>query len=332
MNIVQIVDSKGKRRVGLAAGAQVVLLKKVATTLDLARLALKEGKSLSAMASSLAGTATEDYAKALKEKRVLTPVDHPDPAHCIITGTGLTHLGSAAARDGMHKKLSGAKEELTDSLKMFKMGLEGGRPKSKSEAGVQPEWFYKGDGSWLVGPGQPLPLPSFALDGGEEPELAGLYLIDDKGRPVRLGFALGNEYSDHVTERQNYLYLAHSKLRHSAIGPEMVMGPIPVSIEGMSRIIRGGKTIWEKPFLTGEANMSHSLANLEYHHFKYDGFRRPGDIHIHYFGTATLSIADNVKTQDGDIFEISAPPFGAPLRNTLKAAKPSYRPGGARTL
>ncbi len=56
---------------------------------------------------------------------------------------------------------------------------------------MQPEWFLQGDGSWLVGPGQPLPMPSFALDGGEEPELAGLYLIDDKGRPVRLGFALG---------------------------------------------------------------------------------------------------------------------------------------------
>ena len=197
---------------------------------------------------------------------------------------------------------------------------------------MQPEWFYKGDGSWLVGPGQPLPLPAFALDGGEEPELAGLYIIDDKGPPVRLGFALGNEYSDHVTERQNYLYLAHSKLRHSAIGPEMVVGGIPASIEGMSRILRGGKVIWEKPFLTGEANMSHTLANLEYHHFKYDGFRRPGDLHIHYFGTATLSIADNVKTEDGDVFEITAAPFGAPLRNPLKAVKPGYKPGGAKAL
>ena len=159
------------------------MLKKANTTLDLARLALDEGKKLAAMASSLAGTATEDYAAALKEKRVLTPVDHPDPAHCIITGTGLTHLGSAAARDGMHKKLSGAAEDLTDSLKMFKMGLEGGKPKAKGEAGVQPEWFYKGDGSWLVAPGQPLPKPSFALDGGEEPELAGLYMIDAKGKP-----------------------------------------------------------------------------------------------------------------------------------------------------
>ena len=167
---------------------------------------------------------------------------------------------------------------------------------------------------------------------GEEPELAGLYLIDGKGRPVRLGFALGNEYSDHVTERQNYLYLAHSKLRHSSIGPEMVTGRIPASIEGMSRIIRGGKVIWEKPFLTGEANMSHTIANLEYHHFKYDGFRRPGDLHIHYFGTATLSIADGMKTADGDVFEIAAAPFGAPLRNPLKAVKPGHRPGRVKAL
>lgn len=332
MNLVQIRDQKGKRRVGLVDGANIVLLKKVATTIELAKLALKEGKKLAALAASLATSSTEDYARALKDKRVLTPVDHPDPAHCIITGTGLTHLGSAAARDGMHKKLSGAAEDLTDSLKMFKMGLEGGKPKTKTEAGVQPEWFYKGDGSWLVGPGQPLPKPSFALDGGEEPELAGLYLIDDKGRPVRLGFALGNEYSDHVTERQNYLYLAHSKLRHSAIGPEMIMSAPPAAIEGISRIIRKGKTIWEKPFLTGEANMSHTLANLEYHHFKYDGFRRPGDLHIHYFGTATLSIADGIKPEDGDIFEISAAPFGAPLRNPLKDVKSGHKPGGVKPL
>ncbi len=332
MNLIQIVDSKGKRRVGLVGGGEVVILKKVSTTLDLARMALKEGKKLAKMASALAGTTTEDYAKALKEKRVLTPVDHPDPAHCIITGTGLTHLGSASARDGMHKKLSGATEELTDSLKMFKMGLEGGKPKAKGAAGVQPEWFYKGDGSWLVGPGQPLPKPSFALDGGEEPELAGLYMIDGKGRPVRLGFALGNEYSDHVTERQNYLYLAHSKLRHSSIGPEMVMGRIPDSIEGMSRILRKGEIIWEKPFVTGEANMSHTLANLEYHHFKYDGFRRPGDLHIHYFGTATLSIADNIKPVDGDVFEITAAPFGAALRNPLKDVTARHKPDGVKAI
>ena len=70
--------------------------------------------------------------------------------------------------------------------------------------------------------------------------------------------------------------------------------------------------------------MSHALSNLEYHHFKYDGFRRPGDAHVHYFGTATLSFSDGFTTRPGDVFEVEAAPFGLPLRNRLAqaAAKP----------
>ncbi|MBL8790470.1 MAG: GguC protein [Rhizobiales bacterium] len=331
MNIVQYTNEKGKRQVAAVKNGLLHPIKGLRSTLELAEHALVERASLASLVKQLAAAKGESYAAALKERRVLPPVDHPDPAHCIVTGTGLTHLGSASARDSMHKKLDTKETELTDSLKMFKMGLEGGKP-AKGTAGVQPEWFYKGDGRWLVAPGAPLPKPSFALDGGEEPEIAGLYLIDGKGRPVRLGFALGNEYSDHVTERQNYLYLAHSKLRHSSIGPEMITGALPQHIEGRSRIIRKGKVIWEKPFLTGEGNMSHTLANLEYHHFKYEPFRKPGDLHIHYFGTATLSIADGIATEEGDIFEIEAAPFGAPLRNPLKQMKPDFKPGGVKAL
>jgi hypothetical protein len=331
MNLIQFVDAKNKRAVGLVSGDKIIKLKSVDRMTSLATRALKDGKSLNATAKTLATSTSEDYAAALKEKRLLPPLTHDDAAHCIITGTGLTHLGSASARDSMHQKLEGGEAALTDSLKMFKQGLEGGKP-AKGEAGVQPEWFYKGDGRWLVPPGGALPKPSFALDGGEEPELAGLYMIDAKGRPVRLGFAIGNEYSDHITERQNYLLLAHSKLRHCAIGPEMVSGTIPSSIEGTSKILRKGEIVWQKPFLTGEANMSHTIANLEYHHFKYDSFRVPGDVHIHFFGTATLSIADGFQTQDGDVFEIEAKPFGAALRNPLKAMKQTFKPNGVKAL
>jgi hypothetical protein len=143
---------------------------------------------------------------------------------------------------------------------------------------------------------------------------------------------LGNEYSDHITERQNYLLLAHSKLRHSAIGPEMITGAAPSHIEGTSRIVRKGQVVWQKPFLTGEGNMSHTIANLEYHHFKYEAFRKPGDVHIHYFGTATLSIVDGFRTEDGDVFEIEAKPFGAALRNPLKVMKQDFKPGGVKAL
>jgi hypothetical protein len=95
---------------------------------------------------------------------------------------------------------------------------------------------------------------------------------------------------------------------------------MPADLRGTSRIRRNGAVIWEKPFLSGEANMSHTYANLEHHHFKYDLFRQPGDVHVHMFGTATLSFADGIRTQAGDEFEIEATPFGLPLRNPLAFA------------
>jgi hypothetical protein len=49
--------------------------------------------------------------------------------------------------------------------------------------------------------------------------------------------------------------------------------------------------------------------------------RRPGDIHVHCFGTATLSFAAGIRTQAGDVFEISAPEFGLPLANPLAVDK-----------
>jgi hypothetical protein len=57
---------------------------------------------------------------------------------------------------------------------------------------------------------------------------------------------------------------------------------------------------------------------------KYALFRRPGDVHVHFFGTATLSFADGMRTQPDDVFEIEAPPFLLPLRNPLvrQAAQP----------
>ena len=203
---------------------------------------------------------------------------------------------------------------------MFKLGVEGGKP-GRAETGAQPEWFYKGDGSILAAPEGDLKSPSFALDGGEEPEIVGIYVIDGAGKPVRVGFALGNEFSDHITERQNYLWLAHSKLRPASIGPELLVGDLPADVQGVSRIRRGREVIWEKPFLSGEQNMAHSIANLEAHHFKYALFRRPGDVHVHFFGTATLSFSANVRTQKGDIFEIESEQFGLPLRNRLGAEK-----------
>ena len=285
-----------------------------ASLYDLAQEAVTKGVALETVLPE--GGETVDLAALAAQGALDVPMRHPEPARMYLCGTGLTHTGSASARDAMH---ASADAHETDTMKMFRMGLAGGKP-AAGETGVQPEWFYKGPGTEAIAPLDPLLSPSFALDGGEEPEIAGWYLIGPDGTPCRVGFSLANEFSDHVTERINYLYLAHSKLRPAAFGPELRLGALPEHIEGRSKIWRDGKAIFDAPFLSGEANMSHTIANLEYHHFKYAPFQRAGDLHVHMFGTATLSCASGITTQAGDIFEISAPQFGLALKNPLGLA------------
>jgi hypothetical protein len=318
MLISQILHADGTLAVVLRDGSEAAIVKGATSTYALASEAIATGRSLAAVIAAHGLGEAVDLPRLAAEGRLTLPISHPDPSHMHLTGTGLTHLGSASARDAMHAKLEGA-ETLSDSMKMFQMGLKGGRP-APGQAGVQPEWFYKGNGHTAVAHGQPLTSPGFALDGGEEPEIAGIYIIGPSGQPFRIGWALANEFSDHVTERINYLYLAHSKLRPASFGPEILVGDLPADVRGTSRIKRGGAVIWEKPFLSGEANMSHTYANLEHHHFKYDVFCTPGDLHVHMFGTATLSFADGIAPQPGDVFEIEVPAFGLPLQNPLAIA------------
>jgi hypothetical protein len=318
LRLLQHCGEDERRSVIAAEGEEAWLVPDGETVRALAWRAIEAGRSLAEIVGTLGRGMRINPAAELAAGRIFAPIDHDDPAHLTMSGTGLTHLGSAEGRDKMHRTAAEG-GTLTDSMRIFLEGLEGGKP-APGETGCQPEWFYKGDGSQLVGPGAPLTMPAFARDGGEEPELAGIYLIGPDGTPFRLGLCLANEFSDHATERHNYLWLAHSKLRPAALGPELLVGALPDHIEGISRIRRGDGVLWEKPFLSGEANMSHSIANLEGHQFKYAQFRRPGDVHVHFFGTATLSFSDAIQTEPGDMFEIEAAPFTLPLSNPLARA------------
>ena len=331
MNLLQFTLADHERRVGLVESSTVVReLVGWRSTYDLAREAIATGCGLVELAKSAAHGPAHKYATIADSGRLLLPLDHPDPAHCLVTGTGLTHLGSAQTRHEMHAGIAGEEAALSDSMKIFRWGVARGKPADGTPP-VQPEWFYKGDGDWLTRPGAHLERPAFADDGGEEAEIVGLYLIAGNGTPCRVGFALGNEFSDHVMERKNYLYLAHSKLRTSSFGPTLWVGELPTAITGRARLLRDGKEIWADHFHTGEENMSYRIAGLEHHHFKYRAFRRPGDVHCHYFGTSLLSFAAGVQARDNDVFEISAPPFIHPLRNPVRHAAPEP-PLNLRTL
>jgi hypothetical protein len=315
--LVQFLDDDGVRRAGrvIDQGAAVQILDAPDGVRGLAAEAWSGARPMSEVITHRAQDSRLVYARLQSEGRLLCPIDHPDPAHLLLSGTGLTHRASASGRNAMHTAASSGTE--TDSMRMYRRGEEAGKPEP-GRLGAQPEWFYKGDGDALVHPGGALEWPAFAEDGGEEAELAGIYLVAPDGTPTRIGFTLANEYSDHRMERRNYLDLAQSKLRQASIGPEIMVGELPSSLSGRVRVLRGEQVVWESAFATGEDHMCHSIANLEHHHFKHARFRRPGDVHVHFMGAAAGSFSANIETRDGDCFEITAKPFVLPLFNRLQ--------------
>jgi hypothetical protein len=320
--LVQI-QSGAMRALALVEDPRLHLLTGVKSVYELAQEAVTSKISLTVLVQKKATGELLDYDKIYSGKsewKLLPPIDHPaEPARCLVSGTGLTHLGSAANRQRMHE----AKEsELTDSMKMFRLGVEGGKP-APGKIGVAPEWFYKGCGTILRAHGEPLDVPAYALDGSEEAEIAGIYFIDANGQPHRIGMAMGNEFSDHKFEKNNYLNLAGSKIRNCSLGPELVIDPQFDSVPGTVKIERAGKTFWSKEIITGENEMCHSLRNIEQHHFKFETHRRPGDVHVHYFGACALSFGDGVDLADGDVMQIQFTGFGRPLRNPLRVAAAS---------
>ena len=323
--LVQIRNGP-ERRVALVEEPRLRLLAEATSVYDLAQAALAAGKSLIALVGERATGEGVDYEAVYRGEstwRLLPPIDHPaEPTRCLVSGTGLTHLGSARNRQAMHTTAQEdpAQADVTDSMRMFRWGLQGGRPEP-GRIGTAPEWFYKGAGTILRAHGEALRVPSYAEDGGEEAEVAGVYLLDPEGRPRRLGMAAGNEFSDHRFERKNYLNLAGSKLRTCALGPELVVDPIFDSVPGQVAIERAGHVVWSKEIRTGEAEMCHSLQNIEHHHFKFDVHRRPGDLHVHFFGAYGLSFGEGVELADGDVMEIRFEGFGRPLRNPVNISR-----------
>lgn len=312
-------------------GDCVRLLDAVDSIYSLAGRALNTGDSLAKVVDQLAGKTPVSYDEIHEGRsgwRILPAIDHPsEPSRCLVSGTGLTHLKSAEKRQAMHA----AGTAPTDSMRMYEWGVEGGRPDAGC-IGVSPEWFYKGNGCILRGHGEALVVPPHAEDGGEEAEVAGIYLIDRAGEPRRIGMAGGNEFSDHVFEEKNYLYLAASKLMTCAIGPELVVDPDFSSVTGEVLIERNGSVIWRSAIRSGEQAMCHSLANMEHHHFKHPAHRRPGDLHVHFFGADAFSFGDRIQLQEADVVQVQFSGFGRPLRNPVHVDSSPRRLFAAKPL
>jgi hypothetical protein len=317
MRLLQLHGPEG-RRVAIVEDGAIRLLREARSIYALARSAVSAGIPLAkaAQADATGECAGYDDLYAGRSRwRFLPCIDHPlEPTRCLVSGTGLSHLRSAGNRQAMHGDSGGP---VTDSMRMYQWGVEAGRPEP-GKIGVSPEWFYKGAGSILRAHGEPLDIPPYSEDCGEEPEIAGIYLIDAAGAPRRIGMAAGNEFSDHALEKRNYLYLAASKLRTCSIGPELVISPDFQLVRGEVSIERAGAVLWSKPIQTGESVMCHNLANIEHHHFKFECHRRPGDIHVHFFGADAFSFGEGIRLSDGDIMQVRWDSFGHPLRNPVR--------------
>jgi hypothetical protein len=162
------------RRVAMIEAPNVRLLENCSSIYELAQIADGAGTKLSEAARNRVRDDKLDYDLIYKggsEWRLLHAIDHPqESACCLVSGTGPTHIGSARGRQSMDAT---ATEDLTDSMKMFRWGVEGGRPGA-------------GD------------------------------IVARDGRPLRIALVVGDEFSD-------YLYLAGSRLRTCALGPEILL-------------------------------------------------------------------------------------------------------------
>jgi hypothetical protein len=322
--LVQIEHPVKGRRVALVDGAKLHLLATHRSVYGFAATAVQTGLPLEGLIAediSQLSVPYDEIYELRSEWRLLPAFDHPDePARCLVSGTGLTHLGSGSGRATTQEDA-----KITDGMRVYQAGVENGHPAS-GVVGAAPEWFYKGSGSILRGHGDPLVVPNYAQGGGEEAELAAVYVIDPAGGPRRVGFTPGNEFTDHRTRKLNSLYHAGAKHRACSIGPELAIGAEFSSVRGSVSIHRGGQPVWSKEIATGEEHMCHSLANLEHHHFKYEDHRVPGDVHVHFLGATAFSFAAGFAIEDGDEAVIEFDGFGRPLRNPVKFDRSPEQP------
>lgn len=330
--LVQIAHSLKGRKLAVVEEPFLLPLVNNSSVYHLALQALDTGQNIHSLIEKDLSNQKIEYDAVYNgtgEWKLLPSFDNPDvPSNCIVSGTGLTHHSSALNRNVMHQTETGT---LTDSMKVYQWGVEGGKP-GVGKIGIQPEWFYKGTGSVLTAHGEALSVPNFGNDGGEEPEIAAIYIIDRKGTPVRIGFTAANEFSDHIMEKKNYLYLAPSKLRNCSIGPELVLTQDFTELKGNVRVSRTGVELWSSSLQTGESNMAHSLENLEYHHFKYADHRQPLQGHVHFFGTGAFSFGAGIKLQTGDKMEVYWEGMGRALINPIEIETTKEELIGVKTL
>lgn len=179
-----------------------------------------------------------------------------------------------------------------------------------------PERFYKGNGFTLFAHNTRITMPKDAHSVGEEAELVVIYFIGKEGSPHLIGYAMGNDLSDPLMRRQNAKQFSASKLRPSAIGPELCLGALPKIFKGHVSIKRNGKSVWSARYSTGTTQLLYSMDVIT-HLFMEMAAPIPGNLYYVFLGADKHSFADNFFIESEDTICINSETFTLPLSNQV---------------
>lgn len=281
--------------------------------IDLVRESIKTQQALSTLIESQLSEEVLEIETLLNKNAFIFPIQHGNDHSTLVGGSGLTHQNRALMRKGMEA----GNNNLSDVQRLFQLGLNEGKLDVEISR-ARPEWFYKGRIVNARTHGQALEIPSYDLGGGEEAEIVAVYYISEDRQAYRVGFCLGNEFSDHALEKENYYYASQCKLRPFSIGSEIIIGDIPEKIQLDVCIFRKNEPLWQATVNTGEANMLYSYQNIENYILQNSHVRMADIVYFHFMGTSAISYADNVVLQNDDRVRISSLIFALPLENTIK--------------
>ena len=314
-SLVQFSEDGVRGVAAIAEDGTARRLAGVGGTLALARRAIAERLSCSAeLAERFGGRrggARRSAAAGADRPRGRRPSagqrDRPDPSR----------LGRGAGQDAPR---GGGQGSADIPMRMFLMGGEGGKPTGaggRRAAGM----VLQGRRPNHRRARRALAMPRFAQDGGEEPEIAGVYLIDADGAPVRLGYVLATSSPTTSPSAATTCGWRTPSCGPPPWAPSYCWASFP-----MTSAARAGSC--------GTASgLGEAVPVRGGQHVPFAGQPRAPPLQVrrlppprrrtrHFFGTATPSFSDGFRTEEGDVFEIEAKPFTLPVRNPLARLRP----------
>ncbi|MUL41074.1 fumarylacetoacetate (FAA) hydrolase [Streptomonospora sp. PA3] len=187
-----------------------------------------------------------------------------------------------------------------------------------NEEFVPPNWFFKGFGSWLRMPDEPLRVPPNPVALIEEPEVALVYANDGEGTPHYIGYTFGNDLCDIGLHLQNPGWNPYCKLCDTSIAPWLFLGAPPRSATGRVTIERGRETAWEGEFDCGADALYFPIEDMMNNLFFYPALRRPFLVNYVLLGADRASFHDGFRIADGDRVAIHFTDHDVVVSNTVE--------------